>query len=97
MRRDDVLLALRSCRAELAGLGVKSLSIFGSVARDEARADSDVDLLVEFDERPMGLFEFLGIKEYLEGLLGTRVDLVPRQSVRRELRDRILSEEVRAT
>ena len=54
MRRDEVLRILREHRHELAQFRVTSLALFGSVARDEARADSDVELLVEF-ERPAGI------------------------------------------
>lgn len=53
MRRADALNLIDSHRDELRALGVRSLSIFGSVARDEARTDSDIDLLAEFTE-PIG-------------------------------------------
>jgi len=55
--------------------GVKSLSLFGSFARDEAGPESDVDLLVEFYEPP-GLSEYMGLKFLLEEKLGRKVDLV---------------------
>ena len=59
MKRQEVLLLLRQKYQELALLyGVTALFLFGSVARDEARPDSDVDLLVEF-EQPVGLFQFI--------------------------------------
>ncbi len=54
---------------ELRELGVRSLAVFGSVARAEATARSDVDLPVEF-ARPIGLFEFVHVKDYLEQVLG---------------------------
>jgi len=76
---------------------VRSIAIFGSVARNEATAASDVDLLVEFESgHPRGLFEFLSLQGFLEDLLGCRVDLVMRDSLRPELRDRILQEAIRA-
>ena len=83
-------------RAELAELGVRSLDIFGSVARGEAAADSDVDLLVDFD-RPIGLFHFFRVQRRLEQILSCRVDLVMREAVKPQLRDRIFREAVRAT
>ena len=49
MRRDDVIRLLHEHKAEIDAFGVKSLSLFGSVARDEAGPESDVDVLVEFD------------------------------------------------
>jgi predicted nucleotidyltransferase len=56
MRRAEALRIIASHEAELRARGVRSLSIFGSVARDQARPDSDVDLLVEMD-RPVAYFE----------------------------------------
>ena len=78
----------------LAQFGVQTLALFGSVARDEARPDSDVDLLIEFS-RPVGLFTFVQVKDYLEQVLGRRVDLVTPAGLKRQLRDRILEEAVR--
>ena len=74
---------------------MRSLDLFGSVARNEARADSDVDLLVEF-ERPIGLFHFFRVQRRLEELLGARVDLVMRDAVKPQLRERIFAEAIRA-
>jgi predicted nucleotidyltransferase len=58
MRRSDVLALVQAHRNSLIQLGVKSLDLFGSVARDEAYPNSDIDFLVEFDQ-PIGLFQFL--------------------------------------
>ncbi len=93
MRRDEILRLLSEHRAELEQLGAKSLALFGSAARDEARQDSDVDLLVEF-ERPVGLFEFVDLKSYLENLLGCQVDLGTPASLKPRLRERVLKEAV---
>jgi len=94
--RDQVIQRLAGARAELSGLGVRSLDLFGSVARGESGPDSDVDLLVDFD-RPVGLFHFFRVQHRLEEILGCRVDLVMRDAVKRQLRDRIFAEAVRAT
>ncbi len=75
--------------------GVRSLSLFGSVARDEAAEGSDVDLLVDFD-RPVGLFHVFYVRERLSAILGCDVDLVTRGGLRPELREAILAEAVRA-
>ncbi len=96
MTRDQVIQRLAGSRAELAGLGVRSLDLFGSVARGESGPDSDVDLLVDFD-KPIGLFHFFRVQRRLEEILGCRVDLVMRDAVKRQLRDRIFAEAVRAT
>jgi predicted nucleotidyltransferase len=74
MRRDEAIAILAAHREDLKRYRVKSLALFGSVARDEAGPDSDVDLLVEFD-RPVGYFLFFDLKEHLEDLLDAPVDL----------------------
>jgi hypothetical protein len=94
MKRSDVLRILHEKRGELYDkYGVKSLALFGSVARDEARPDSDVDLLVEFD-RPVGLFAFIGLQQFLETLLGSKVDLGTLRSLKPRLKDRVLQEAI---
>jgi len=95
MTRDEVLRILREHREDLTRLGVKSLALFGSAARDKAGEASDVDLLVEFD-RPVGLFEFIHVKELLERVLDCPVDLVTPDALKRQLRDQILQEAVHA-
>ena len=88
-RRADVLRVLGEHREELATrFRVKSLAVFGSVARDEAGPDSDVDLLVEFN-RPAGLLTLVGLQRYLETLLGRKVDLGVADSLREELRENV--------
>lgn len=95
MRRQDVLIILTNHKNTLANFGVSSLILFGSVARDEARIDSDVDLLVEFD-RPVGLFTFVRLKRYLEEILESSVDLGTPNSLRDYLREPVLREAIRA-
>jgi predicted nucleotidyltransferase len=96
MRRDEALAISRAHAEELGdAFGVSSLSVFGSVVRDEARSESDVDVLVEFD-RPVGSFCFIGVKQRLEEILGLGVDLVSRGSIKPQLRERILAEAIRA-
>jgi uncharacterized protein len=95
MRRADALRLIEAHRDELRELRVRSLSIFGSVARDEAGADSDVDLLAEFSE-PIGYFHLFRVQHRLEEILGVRVDLTTPGGLRRELRDAVLAEAVRA-
>ena len=74
--------------------GVQSLALFGSVARDEATAKSDVDLLVEFN-RPVGYFGLFALQDYLEQLLGCPVDLGTPDSLKPYLRERIQGELLR--
>ncbi len=91
MRRDDVLARVQAKRDELFQLGVKSLDLFGSVARDEAHSNSDVDFLVTFD-RPYGLFQLLRVNHYLEDLLEYPVDLGTRTALREHLREPVFKD-----
>ena len=72
---------------------VRSLGVFGSYVRGEQGRRSDLDLLVEFDDPP-GLLEFIGFENELSDLLGVKVDLVPKRSLREELREIILQEAI---
>jgi uncharacterized protein len=95
MRRDDVLATLKSNWSRLqADFGVGSLTLFGSVARDEARPGSDVDLLVEFD-RPTGYFGLVRLQFFLQDVLGCEVDLGTPGSLRPTMRQRVQQEAVR--
>jgi len=95
MKQQTVLKILRQKRAEMAErFGVQSLALFGSVARDEATAKSDVDLLVEFN-RPVGYFGLFALQDYLEQLLGCPVDLGTPDSLKPYLRERIQRELLR--
>jgi uncharacterized protein len=95
MKLDEVLAILSAHEPELRRHHVATLSVFGSVARGEARPDSDVDILVEF-QTPVGLFTVFRLQRYLEELLQRRVQLVERDAVLEPLRERIYREAVRA-
>ncbi len=71
--------------------GVSALYVFGSVARGEARTDSDVDVLVEF-AGPASFARFMDLKALLEDTLGAPVDLVTRAALRTQLKSRIEAE-----
>ena len=72
---------------------VKSIMIFGSYARNEQKEGSDVDIIVDFSE-PIGL-EFIDLKEYIEEILGMKVDLVTPRAIRKKMRKFILKEAVK--
>ena len=72
---------------------VKEIGIFGSFVRGEAKEDSDVDILVEF-EKPIGLFKFLELEEYLSNLIGREVDLVSKKALKPNIGKHILEEVV---
>lgn len=79
--------------ALLAEYGASNLAVFGSVARDQANRDSDVDLLVDF---PPGtsLFDHAALKLALEDLLEQKVDLIRRRNLKPSLRQRVEAEAV---
>jgi hypothetical protein len=87
----DILRQLENEKEALKRVyGVKSLGVFGSWARGEATAASDLDLLVEFDA--LSFDRYMDLKFHIEDLLHVRVDLVLKESLKPALRDRILKE-----
>lgn len=94
MTRDEALRILRADPATLRELGVETLSLFGSVARDEAGPASDVDLLVELDG-PATFNGYMELLVYLEARLGTIVDLVTTGGLRQGVRPYIEREMIR--
>ncbi len=95
MRRDTVIASIRAHLPELRQrFGVRDLAVFGSVARDEATSTSDVDVLVEFDG-PTTFDGYFGVKERLEELLGTRVDLATPLMLKPRLKVEVEREGVR--
>lgn len=91
MKREKVLEILHAHQANLETRGVKSLALFGSVARDEAQPESDVDILVEFD-RPVGLFGLVELQDYLENLLDCNVDLGTPDSLKERIRQNVMED-----
>jgi predicted nucleotidyltransferase len=90
----DIKGILKSHKEELESkYGVKEIGIFGSYVKEEQTETSDVDILVEF-EKPLGLLEFVGLKNYLSDLLGVNVDLVMRKALKPSIGERVLGEVV---
>ena len=95
MKQDVVIQILKEKNAELTKqFGVKSLLLFGSVARNEATTASDVDILVEFN-RPVGYFGLFALQDYLESLLGCSVDLGTPDSLKPYVKERVMGELIR--
>ncbi len=89
---EEIVQILREHKGELAQrYGVRELAIFGSYVRGEATPESDLDILVEFDDPP-GFFRFLQLEQYLSELLGVRVELVTRQALKPHIGQHILQE-----
>lgn len=92
--RRSILKTLADHREEVRQLGVRSLGLFGSVARGEATARSDLDFLVEFDNPTFDTY--MELLEFLENLFGHPVDLVLANTLKPRLRESILHETVHA-
>ncbi|MGK7929018.1 MAG: nucleotidyltransferase family protein [Spirulina sp.] len=94
MNTSEIIQRLKQEQKILQNMGARSLSLFGSVARNEARADSDIDLLVDLSEN-CGLFEFFRLRRYLEEQLNCAIDLGTVEALREHLRQPILEEAIR--
>jgi predicted nucleotidyltransferase len=94
MRREEILKRMGTQRQELSRRGVKSLRLFGSAARDEASAASDVDFLVAFEATP-SYSDFMKLRIFLEDLLGVEVDLVTENGLREGVRPQVEREAIR--
>ena len=95
LTRDVAVRILLEHKQEFAQFHICYLGVFGSVARNEAGPDSDVDLLVSFDQ-PIGFFHLARVQKFLEGILRHKVDLVVEDALRKEFRDQVMKEVVRA-
>lgn len=92
-RLEDVLHTLRAHLPKLAErYGVRTLGLFGSYVRGEQGQGSDIDILVEFDERPLTLIQFIELERHLSDLLGAKVDLVEKNALKPAIGRRILQE-----
>lgn len=89
MQRDEAIAKLKEHEAELRRLGIEHLYLFGSTARGEARADSDVDLFFDHPEGSLGLYELMNVKDAAARILGCKADIMTRRSLHRVLRERI--------
>lgn len=93
-RLDQVLATLREQAPRLRALGVLRLWIFGSVARGEAQAGSDLDFLVRLDR--LAFDRYMDLKIFLEDLFQCRIDLVPEENLDPRLREAVYRERIEA-
>ncbi|MBM3191033.1 MAG: nucleotidyltransferase family protein [Chlamydiae bacterium] len=94
MIKQKVLTLLQQHREEIRGFKVKEMFVFGSLARDQITASSDIDILVKFTDPPT--FDmYMDLKFFLEELLGRTIDLVTEAALRPELKDYIKKDLIR--
>ena len=89
MDRTEAIARLREHEAELKALGVQRLYLFGSTARGDARAESDVDLFFDHERGKLSLFGLMDVKERAAEILGRKADVMTRDSLHKTLRQRI--------
>jgi hypothetical protein len=90
--RQDILSSLKKLKGEVAKeYSVKTIGVFGSVARNEQTGKSDIDLLVEFS-KPVGFVTFMRLENFLSEQLGKQVDLVTSDSLKPVIRQDVLAE-----
>ncbi len=90
-----VIDALKAHRDVLATKGVVHASVFGSTARGQQTADSDVDILIDLDEsRTINVFDYASIKDEIKQIVGGRVDVVTREGLKKALREQVEKEAV---
>ena len=91
----ELLAILKSCREGLAErFGVIDLVVFGSYAREQQKKRSDIDILVELDKSHKTFDNYMELKFFLSRVIGGKVDLVLKDSLREELKARVFSEAV---
>jgi predicted nucleotidyltransferase len=95
MDRDKVIARLRAHEADLHQVGISRLYLFGSVARQDARPDSDVDLFFDTDNPRFSLIELVDVQDRVNDILGTQTDVMTRASLHPMLRPRIEAEALR--
>ncbi len=87
MNAEQVLATLRRSESALRARGVAHAALFGSTARGDNRPDSDIDILVEFDpDAHVTVFDYVGVKDYIESLFVQPVDVIDREALKPHLR-----------
>jgi hypothetical protein len=102
MKRDEILEKLKACEADLRAHGVTHAALFGSIARDEQNAESDIDILVDLDPAIVAtMFDYAGVKDYIAGLFKDAVDkdsvdVVDREALKPRVRPQAVADAIYA-
>ena len=91
LTKEHILIKLTELKPVLsAEYSVSKIGLFGSFCDGSFSEDSDIDLLVEF-EKPIG-WKYFSLEIYLEGVFGRKIDLVTKNALKRQIKDRILKQ-----
>ena len=97
MTREDIIARLRQNEAALRACGVTHAALFGSGARGDVREDSDTDIMIEIDpEARIGVWDYVGIKDFIAGLFDGPVDVVKRKTLKPHERNSVIEDAVYA-
>jgi uncharacterized protein len=97
MQKQDIIARLRENEAALKARGVVHAALFGSAARDEQNADSDIDILVDLDPAiVVTMFDYAGVKDYVGSLFQGPVDVIDREALKPRLRPRVIADAIDA-
>ena len=97
MTGQDIIARLRENEAALRARGVRHAAVFGSRARGDNRPDSDTDIMIEIEpDAPVGVYEYVGIKEYIASLFDGPVDVVDREGLKPFIRPAVTADAIYA-
>jgi predicted nucleotidyltransferase len=97
MKRDEIIEKLKTCEADLRAHGVTHAALFGSIARNEQNAESDIDILVDLDPAiVVTMFDYAGVKDYIAGLFKDSVDVVDREALKPRVRPQAIADAIYA-
>jgi len=95
MTRDEAIAALKAQEPELRARGLTHVALFGSTARNEAGADSDIDLLIDYDRTSkFSLFDLMDVVDHLKDVLGCPVEVAFERKLRPRVRERVLRDAI---
>lgn len=90
MTKNTILQQLKRHESDLRKKGVEHIAVFGSYAREKAKAESEIDILIELDPNfTMDLFSYAGLKEHIANLFDKPVDVIQKAALKKELRGRV--------
>jgi predicted nucleotidyltransferase len=97
MNRDEIIARLRENEAALRARGVAHVALFGSRARGDEGPGSDTDIMIEIDPgAPVGVYEYVRLKEYIASLFDGRVDVISREGVKPYVRPVVIADAIYA-